>query len=277
MPPLNHWRQWLKRCALGRCDDAVRQDLAAFARARFRHFVELYAHRTNVPAPFLARADPIEAWHCLESYVYLHATRRGQPYKQWLADRARSVDASHCLAAIESGVTLLMRDAVREQLRLEASRASIVSLEATVGTFPDSRWTLADLLPADADPRQEVERREQEEAAAADGATIFRSLDRRARVALLARELGWALSNPHVCAAAGCQKSVLADTYRQVLLHIARTIQTRYAGESSSSLAQRAILTYGYVRVHAVRWGHSETSCACFFNNRRDEEAMRPP
>lgn len=265
MQTIDDWIAWKEKCALGLCSAKTQDVLRGFARARFYHFAAIYVGATNTPDAGVLTPEPAEAWHWFETYLRLRNTREGKCYKRWLFARARQAGAP-TLDAVQGGATLLMREVVRERLRQEYSRRWMLSLDAPIGRGgSEAAPSLRELLAGDDDPAGDVEERElgrmaQEEA---DGA--LDSLDRRERVALLARELGLSLAHPAVVRAARCGRSVLNTAYHRALSGLAGRVQSRHPREHASALGRLTCLVYEAVKERIFLWGKSESACARLF------------
>ena len=269
MPPeLEDWTQWKATCALGLCAAGTRAALQEFAHSRFCRYMASYASVVQNAGAGSLTPSPGESWHRFETHLRLHNTREGKSYKEWIFAR-QALRESTLLDCIQGGATLLMRDVVREYLRRETSPANMVRLEAPLaagaGGTDGSALTLEDLLPGAADTRDEVSEKEIRDMADAAAMPVFDAIPRRARVALLARELGLSLAHPEVVAAAGCGKSVLFTTYRKTLESLAGAVRERHPGLDRATLAELCIRLFETVRHTAVVWGRSEKDCGHLF------------
>ncbi len=255
--PTEHWARWTGACALGLCPGTTQATLRAFVDRHFRRYVNAYASRTAVRIPAALYLSPADAWHRFETWLCLRATRQGKTYKQWLLAHAADAETLH----LERAATLLVRDVVREHLRREVSPVFMRSLDEPAGS-PDGTTavSLHELIP-DRTPAPTVDIMDVE--AEADAA--FGCLSRRQRVALLARELGLALSQPAVLAAAECGKSMLCVAYESALQAVAAFVRSRFPGEPRPSQADLAVRLFEVLRSRVVSWGKSENRCAAFF------------
>jgi hypothetical protein len=262
---LRAWQLWRARCALALCPPAEQRALRAFAHTRFRRYAAVYARSTNAGAAAVLNPAPGDAWHWFETYLQAHPDRSGKAFKEWLFARAGQ-QGDPTLDCIQGGATLLLREVVREQLRREYSACWMVALEAPVGADRQGApFTLSDLLPGEIDPVQTVANREFNELARNETEAVFAALERRERVALLARELGLSLAQPEVTRAAGCGKSVLHTAYHAALQTIAAHVRTRYPHEDRASQAALTVAVFENVRQRIVMWGKSEKGCAQLF------------
>jgi hypothetical protein len=238
---LASWREWKERCALTLCAAETQHALLDFLFPRFMRYVQRYAHRVNVSAEKLTLPSR-DAWHLFESHVSLSAHRKGKRYKEWLFARASGGDEA-VLRGVESGVSLLVRDVVREYLRRECSPAQTVSFaDSHMGGC--STGTLETLLPGSVDPAHETARREFIDLAEAEAAAFVETLSRREKVALLARRLCLSVTNPVVMNLAGCGKSALSKAYRTVFFRLSDTIRNRFAQEDEKVLCMLCIHTF---------------------------------
>ena len=262
MQTLEHWEEWKERCALGLCRKDTQRALQAFAHARFHRFAIVLAKTTNTPNPNTLTPAPAEAWHGLETHFCLRNTREGKSFKDWLFTPIGG-HATPTLASVQGGATVLMRDVVRERLRREFSSRLMRSLDAPTGTL-DGQFapTLKELLAGPLDTAHDVEERELLDLASAEADKAMAGLDRRERIALLARELGLSLACPAVTQAAGCGKSVLNTAYHNALVGLAGHVRSRYPKEDKAALARLTILLFQNVKARILSWGKSETSTA---------------
>jgi hypothetical protein len=177
--------------------------------------------------------------------------------------------------SVQRGATVIMRDVVREHLRREFSSRMMVSLDAPAGSSgADSSPPLAELLAGPLDNPSEVEERELKHLAAQEADKAMAKLDRRERIALLARELGLSLACPDVTQAAECGKSVLNTAYHNALQELAGHVRLTYPKEDKSTLALLTVLTFQEARRLILSWGRSEKATArlCILV---DEDAIR--
>ena len=218
MPDAAHWVTWKEKCALALCLPAVQSDLRAFVHSRSRRYAAIYAQSFRVTEAEAASSGPGDTWHWFETYFQLHSSREGKSYKEWLFARAAmrpSVGAGN----IESGVSLLLRDVVRDRLRHEYSPGRAVSPDAATSPVDDNaQLSPADLLPDSFDTVGEVERREVERIASQLAESALAAIPLRGRIALLGRELGISLAHPAILKAARCGKTVLANAHRAALV-----------------------------------------------------------
>ncbi len=240
MPELRQWREWTARCALGLCGSATRAELRAFVSARFRHYARKCCFLTNADDPVQLFPSGVDAWHLFETRLRLRQTRAGKSYKQWLLARdGEGADR----ASMESGVSLLVRDVVREFLRREHMPRTFAALEQPVPGVTGEAVSLRELLPGDADTAATVEQRERDALAATCARDVRERLSRREQVALLAREAGRSITDPAVLRAAGCGKSELSRAYHKALQSLAGHVRSRFRQEDREGCAAIACAT----------------------------------
>lgn len=252
MATLEDWLQWKQLCALALCRPMTQSALRDLVGRRFRQYVAGYA---SGPGSGTA-LEPRDAWHGFETYFQLHRTRQGKGYKEWLFARGPdpAADPAAALAAVESGVSLLLRNVVREHLRQERpSWRCLSTQESALG--PDGPGlTLDELLPGPSDTLAEVERRELERLGQALVADCLDQLSIRERIALLARELGLSCRHAGAQQAAGCDRTALAQAFPAALKKIARQVAGAHPGESRGFLAALTLQVFQAVREALFQW-----------------------
>lgn len=247
------------------CPAPVRETMQAFVHGCFMKYADRLKGGVNGPGVFQLTPPPPDAWHRFESHLRLHNTREGKRYKEWLLAR-RDLDEKWGLESICAGASLIIRDVVREYLRHEYSTSAVQSLDAPVRTTDGGIGvTMEALLPDAGDTQRDVESRELARIAEAECAHVFGKLNRRERVALLARELGLALSHPVAAKVAGCGRSVLTTAYREALVGLTDHIRSRFPREDGPTQAELAIGLFSQIRKRIILWGKSEMSCAPLF------------
>lgn len=264
--PLQCWNEWRELCALGRCAESSRHYLQHFAHRRFRTLVDRYAHRTGVEEAraLTSTIGPRESWHLLETRFLVNSSIHGKRYKDWLFARLEPSPSS-ALDVIQGGATLILRDAVREYLRLEFPPPRTQSLSRPLQDGAGDPVTLEDLLPDEYDVADQAAHREYVELAEKHAATFFDATDERDRIALLARGLGISFAAPQIEKMAGRRKSVMSQAYRSCVARLASEIQRSYPGEDSASLLMLSRLTLETVTDRVLRWAKSEKRFAPFF------------
>lgn len=264
MQTIHNWREWKERCALALCGEDTGRVLTGFVHARFVRFVEAYIRTTNAGSPMAVTPDARESWHRFETHFRLHARPGGKSYKEWLFSQPEGRDYLP-QESVEAGASLLVRDVVREYLRREFSADWMVSTGERVSIHGgNSAPTLEELLPGAADTAGDIEARDMEQAVRADAEAALFRLDRRERIALLAREAGMSLAHPEALKAAGCGKSALNDAFHSALTAIAGLVRERHPCEAKDVQASLACLTFGKVRGLVVTWAKLENSCRRF-------------
>lgn len=264
--PLHCWNEWRELCALGRCSEGTVEYLQHFAHVRFYSLVDRYAHRTGVEETqtLVAGIGSRESWHLLESRFVVQSTRHGKRYKDWLFARLER-SGSPSLDVIQGGATLILRDAVREYLRLEFSPPRTQSLNQPLRSSTGDCLMLEDLLPDKYHAADETAHREYARLAEGHAETFFKDTDERDRIVIFARGLGIRFAAPQIAKLTGRKKSVLSDTYRSVVERIAAGIQRLYPEEDNASLLMLSRLTLEAVTERTILWGKSERDLAPFF------------
>lgn len=226
------WRVWKKACAADLCPAPEALALRQFGIHRFNHYLNRYAARLGRQGQVPRVAESGDAWHLLETYAQVGATREGKRYKDWLF--ARAPDQPHAwLNAVEAGATLLMRGAVREYLRREHAAAFMESMHRPLdGTAADSSFTLEELLPDTAEPLHTIAEKEWHMLAQQQAERWYLSLYARERIVLWAREQGYSLADPDLVKWAGCRKSVLHSTYTNCIHRLCHEIKGEFPDET---------------------------------------------
>lgn len=274
MPAIDQWLMWKEKCALALCPADMHPVLQEFIHTRFHSYSARYARAFSVSEAEAVSPDAREAWHWFETYFQLHATRQGKSYKEWLFARAEVAHAAGT-GDVESGVSLLLRDVVRDRLRKEHSSRLTLSLEADIcrenGGTPVS---IKDLLPGDFDTADAVERHEIEHLAGKLAESAFGTLSFRERIALLGREIGVSLASPEIVKLAGCGKSMLAEAYRSALTAVAHHVAGAYPDEPGDSQAALTVAVFGIIKSRIISWAGSEKSLSGFLNRVEGPLAM---
>lgn len=262
MPELAHWVMWKDKCALAKCPPAMQSVLMSFVHIRFCRYVTQYA----VALGGASQPTPRDAWHWFETYLQLHSTRAGKSYKEWLF--ARGAEGLVTAAEdVESGVSLLLRDVVREYLRHEYSPKRVLSLDAGVSAdCKQAGLSLKDLLPDDFDTTKEVEYREAMRIAASLADSVFDVLSRRERIVLVGRALGISFASAGILKFTGCCKSVLAAAHRAALARIASHVSAAYPDETDATKAALTVEVFNTVKSRTVSWAMAEKSLSELVN-----------
>jgi hypothetical protein len=266
-PDWSDWDQWLQRCAILRCELPVRARLRRMADHRFRRHL---ARR----GPFLRAADagafaltPEDAWHRLEVRLVTGRGGAGKTGKCWLRARAEGLPPDAARAAVESGASLICRDAARDYIRLEVRPAATVSFDDPVR--PGSTLTWGDLLPSGAgwgaDPAAAVAARDLAERAGRCAAEHERVAEHPVRIAWLARALGLSLADPAVLSAAGLGKSQLFRLLNADVEALAERCR-RAAGGVPAEALDLALRSAAALRRRARAWGAGEKALRPLFD-----------
>jgi hypothetical protein len=152
---------------------------------------------------------------------------------------------------------------VREYLRREVAPAFMVSMDRAPhpAGLPDG-VSLHDLIPDPCPPRAAAEAHELDRLAADEATRAMGAMPKRERMALLARDLGLALSHPDVLLAAGCSKSSLSSAYIEALQTLALHVQSRFPKEDRPTQADMAIRLCAALRAPLLAWGEQDPACA---------------
>jgi hypothetical protein len=258
--PLDSWREWRTTCALAACSDAARCELSAFAVSRFRRMLRQCARTCRADGSLPQMPTPAEVCHLFETYFLVRGTSGGKRYKDWLFGRVAPGDADPA-NAVHGGAALIVREAVREYVRRETPPDNVVSLDAPLGGDTEG-LTLADLLPAAPDPRNDLEGREYDRLSRRHAEDIFGGMTLRERIAVLAKSLGVSLAHREVARAAGCRKSVLSAAFQQFVACAAEGVRRLHAAEDVEALRALTALTFHHVRDFVVSWAGTNKACA---------------
>ncbi|MEI6970438.1 MAG: hypothetical protein WCL44_02890 [bacterium] len=265
MPELDQWLAWRDKGALALCPSAMQTALQTFVHGRFCRYARQYAPAFS--ADGAASLPQQDCWHWFETYFQLHPNRQGRSYKEWLFARRGGGNSMTIADDVESGVSLLLRDVVRDYLRREHSNSRVFSLDAGAGAGEDgAALSVKDLLPDELDTTDEVERREFEEIAAGLADSVIGALGYRERLALLGREVGLSLANPVILRLAGCGKSILAVAHRSALKIVAGCVAGAFPDEPEETKATLTVAVFDIVKGRLVAWAKSEESISCLFN-----------
>jgi len=257
---LESWREWHRVCALDLSSERTQDALCMFAAHRFKSWAAKYIRRTNAVHVSNVGVSARQAWHLLESHVTVKQTREGKAYKNWLFARSRC-STDNELRAVEGGASLIMRDVVRNYLTAEFSPSETVSIAMNIGDSDGSPLTIGDLLPGELDPSQALVERELSDLGRRYAQSLFRSMDRRERIALLAKQASISLAHPAVLQAAGCGKSALHETYVKLLRRVHGRITADHPrSESHSVLAMATLCLRGLVDLLSS-WGAADGKC----------------
>lgn len=266
-PDWSDWDQWLQRCAILRCELPVRARLRCFAGHRFRRHLARRPGSVRTADDGAFALMPEEAWHRLEVRLVTGRGGAGKTGKQWLRARAegQTPDAAH--AAVESGASLICRDAARDYIRLEVRPPATLSLDDPVR--PGSTLTWGDLLPSGAgwgaDPAAAVAARDLAERAGRCAAEHERAAERPVRIAWLARALGLSLAEPVVLAAADLGKSQLFRLLNSDVEVLAERCRKAAGGVPAEAL-DLSLRAVADLRRRVRAWGAGEKSLRPLFD-----------
>ncbi len=259
------WSEWHARCALGRCGQTSRGYLHQFVLRRAASFLQ----RAGFELRALGSPTADDLWHRLETHLVADRTRARQPYKEWLFARAATLQGTARLDAIQGGAALILRDVVRDWIRREGPARAAVSLDDPVPGQDGLYYR--DLIPGD-DLREELERRDEEEAAQRLATEAFNAAPRHTRVALCLRALGRPLFGPLAERLAGCGHTKLAESVRRFVTGLAEEALRRYPREDAFMIALRAP---AWARRLALAWGRAEIWMAPAFQDSEPHRRAR--
>ena len=240
-PTWQDWAEWKSRCAAGRCPPEVRHALHGFARSRFATYRERFERRRGMAPGQTLLPEARECWHRFESRLGVPGPRGGMPTKDWIFARVRAgADAPE--STVEAGVTLMLRDVVRDYLSEACPSPSDLSLQETLGAGEAGGLTLEELLPGEGpDPRDEAAEREIRALGRQMAAKLAPELDERERIVVWAKVHGVSLAHPRLEQVAGCRRSMLGNLWTGVLRTVRARVRRAFLGESSETLARLAL------------------------------------
>ena len=282
MPMRDDWLLWKEKCALALCPKNTQAELRRFVQARFSRYIASYAAAYRGLETEALFPTPEQSWHWMETYFQLHRSRQGKSYKDWLFARA-SIGAAPAAESIESGISLLLRDVVRERLRSEYPSAQTLSLSTRTSAPGRSSLSVDELLPCSADTLDEVETADISGQAARLTQTVFNDLSLRQRIAILGREMGLPLSRPALLKAASCAKSALSAAHEKALLAVARHAADAWPSEPQDMRARLAIALFDSVRQRIFIWASVENGLPEFLTivkepiDRRIDQGIETP
>jgi hypothetical protein len=239
--PLPCWVEWKEKCQLDRCSDETARYLTDFIFTRFKK----QQHTAGVgryAVPDQPVLGPDEACHLFESYYQIKDSIAGKAYKDWLFDRAKG--KKNPLSAIEGGVSVLNKSAVKEFLRREFSLRIMDSFDRALTGSEGSSLTLHDLLPGTVDPSCDVEMAEYRDLGELAAAKLAADLNEPEIVCLLAKSLSISLADPRVTELAGKRPTALYDAYNHFLQRMYDSVKSDYPGEDEESLQLLTVTTY---------------------------------
>jgi hypothetical protein len=224
------------------------------------HWARKYAARTNSSAADVTPAGESDVAHLLETHLCIAGARRGKRYKDWLLDHA---DAGEC--GIGNGVSVLIREVVKERLRREFSHRSMLPIEGHELPTRDDRLDPVELLTAPATPSEAVIRRELENTARAVAVDYLDMLSHGERIVLLCRELSVPVDHPAVHAATGVRKSQVSHCYHRTVRRLAAWLRDQYPEDDSHVLLFLCRLALMELGRMIIMWGRAEKRCARLF------------
>ncbi|MBT3191672.1 MAG: hypothetical protein HN341_03875 [Verrucomicrobia bacterium] len=261
-PELEDWKEWKRHCARALCSEDAQRRLAAFAHSRFRVQLRRQIAATSLLHADAGRQQPTaeDAWHLFESYAALTTTRQGKRYKDWIFARVSDSSTSP-FDTIQSGASLIMRSVVRAHLRTEYAHRRSVSFDQPVG---DGSLTLGDLLASTTDPA-DAATGEHDSMAKTHAARLFSELSHRERVGLLAKCMGISLANASVLSAAGCRKSVLSQTVRDLFTRIKESLLREFQEDGPDAVMAFSTMVLSGLEACIYSWKSSEKNLPqCF-------------
>ena len=235
------WLSWKTHCAARLCPPETEASLKRFGTLRGRGYLQQFASgfgRSGNRSPILAEAE--HAWHWLETYAAVGTSRQGKRYKDWLF--ARAEQGHDWLAMVEAGASMLLRDAVREQLRREHAPKFMVSLQQPMGEGLQGTCTLEELIPDQVSPTDSTTDWEWQQLALTHAQRCYPTLTETEKLVLWARDQGYTLNDPQLAERGKVSMNVLYRTYRSVVTRISLELKADYPGESPASLIQLARL-----------------------------------
>lgn len=240
------WREWKRTCAAGLCSAETVSSLHRFGAHRFRYFMNRLNVHARSSGGALYHPEFSDGWHLLETHARVNKTRSGKLYKTWLFERARQ-QGGDFTAALESGATLIMRDAVREHLRKECAPPFMTSLNRPLTGPSGSTYTLEDLLPDEVNPADVVAEREWKDLASRHARELFKELGPREHAVLWARARGIFFHDARLQRKLKCSESLLYKIYQAVLHALGQHLKTHYPGESADALTRLACMTHAHL------------------------------
>ena len=283
---LKHLEAWNQACTIERCDPETAEALAAYARNRTTHYLNVAGESIQNPdlrtvANQLAVLSGKESvcWALLEFRLNTGVHREGKHYKSWLFDYGEgNSNMEQRLYSLLSGIDLMVQVAVRDYCagsirQNERDRAfSVLSLD-DVNQDGDS---LADYYIAQAEqllvpsPDQEVARRGLEEKAAQWARELIHELDDRWKVLVLVKYTEQSnpdgriisLDHPALFQAAGCSKSQLYAARRDFSRFLSERIHARIGEGDPETTAQLKVMLATALMESLFSWAESEKRCS---------------
>ena len=239
---LKAWTQWKRKCALAMCDDETQVCLQTSVSGSFRRYAEACIAKTNLASASDLTHTDAEAWHLLETRLTTSSLREGKRYKDWLFDRMRCT-TDPPMKVLQGGIRALVRDVVRDVIRMEYSDSFVESLDTPVHKDDEGKITAVDLLPGGLDPVDDAVHRDFERLASEHAPRVIDDMLDREKIALFAKAVGLSVANPELEATAGCGKSMLNAAYHNFMRRISERFLREYPDDDRESvllLARRA-------------------------------------
>ncbi len=219
------WHEWRRRCAIAKCGRNTAFALSSFVSSRFRHYAAHVVGETSAPAE---TPDPAVCFGLVEHWMAVSRPVSGRRYKEWLFTRANGQNGVARQGAILSGASLIVRSVVRKWLANSRPREEL-SLDAPVPGMEGV--TFADLVPDQSSAPFDDPAMRDYAASIAD--KVFKKMNRRAKLVMLARSAKLPLSHPRLLEVFGMGKTKTAETWKEVLAKIAVIVKKRWPDETA--------------------------------------------
>ncbi len=220
------WKEWMELCSIDLCSSAVSAELCGFAGCCFYN---AWMRCTDGRSPDGAVENDRDAWHLLEIRSALPGKQSGKLYKHWLSERAAG--AGDTLSLLESGAAFLLRDAVRDLWRNEASSPAL-SLNTPFPCCDD--LTLLEILAGDDPPDEKVTQMECDQLAKRFAEEHYSDSGIRERAGVLAQSLGQSVAQSWVTDMAGCGSSSVYMAVNSGRTFLISRIERELRGEVKS-------------------------------------------
>ena len=293
---LKHLEAWNQACTIERCDPETAEALAAYARNRTTHYLNVAGASIQNPdlrtiANQLAVLSGRESvcWALLEFRLNTGVHREGKHYKSWLFDYGDGkTDTEQRRSSLLSGIDLMIQVVVRDycagsiRQNERDQNFSVLSLDA-VNQDGDS---LADYYLAQAErllvpsPDQEVARRGLEEKAAQWARELIHELDDRWKVLLLVKYTEQSkpdgriisLDHPALFQAAGCSKSQLYAARRDFSEFLSGKIHALIGAGDPETTAQLKVMVATALIDLLFSWAESEKRCSALLTYLKEKK-----
>ena len=219
------WHEWRHRCAIAKCGRTTASALTSFVSNRFRHYAAHVVGETSAPSE---TPDPAACFCLVESWMAVSRPVSGRRYKEWLFARAKGQRGDERHGTILSGASLVVRSVVRKWLFNSRPREQI-SLDAPVPGL--NGVTFLDLVPDKS--AAAVDEPLLQDLAASVAEEVFRGMNRRTKLVMLARLARLPLYHPRLLDVLGMGKTKAAETWKDVLADIARGVRRRFPDETA--------------------------------------------